>query len=458
MPNDLKTSVIYCGDCLKHLKNLPDDSIDLIYIDPPFNSNRNYEVFWGDTREKRAFEDRFGAAEHYVNWMTPRLIQMVRILKNSASFYYHCDWHASHYVKIILDKMLGFNNFRSEIIWERAIGTGSSKAIAKHFGHNNDSIFFYTKGKKYTFHRPRLPYSDDYLKSKFVYSDERGRYRLNVLATYSQERLEKWRSEGRIVQKPDSKYPYYKQYLDESRGVALSNIWNDIEPIISNKGEGLGYPTQKPVKLLERIINSSSNPGDVVLDAFCGCGTTLIAAQRLKRKWIGIDISPTACRVMAKRLKDVHGLKEGIDFIVRDLPKTLKELQKYPPFEFQNWAINALGGIPSARKVGDMGIDGYIYPVIDVSLKKEEGEDLFGEMDKRIPVQVKQTRARRPDIDNFETAIRRDNRNLGFFIALDYTTDAKREIERVKREEGLQIIPFTVEQILDEEAKVNDYI
>ena len=174
MNNSLRTSTIYCGDCLKHLRNLPDASIDLIYIDPPFNSNRNYEVFWGDTKEKRAFEDKFGAAEHYVNWMTPRLTQMVRILKTMGSFYYHCDWHASHYIKIRLDQMFGFDNFRSEIIWERAIGTGSSKAIAKHFGYNNDSIFFYTKGKKYYFQRQKFPYSEEYIKSKFVYEDDRG--------------------------------------------------------------------------------------------------------------------------------------------------------------------------------------------------------------------------------------------------------------------------------------------
>jgi hypothetical protein len=279
-----------------------------------------------------------------------------------------------------------------------------------------------------------------------------------VLSTYSQERFEQWQREDRIVQKPDSKYPYYKQYSDESKGVAINNIWTDIEPILSNKGEGLGYPTQKPLKLLERIVNASSNPGDIVLDAFCGCGTTLVAAQQLGRRWIGIDISPTACRVMAKRLKDVCGLKEGKDFVIRDLPKTWEELKKYPPFEFQNWAINALGGISSAKKVGDMGIDGYVYPAEDVSLTKKEGSDLFGEMDKRIPVQVKQHPARRPDIDNFETAMRRDKRNMGFFVALSFSSDAMREIERIKREEGLVIIPFTVQQILDEEARINNYL
>ncbi len=450
MTNDIKTSVIYCGDCLKHLKNLPDNSIDLLYIDPPFNSNRNYEMFWGDTKEKRAFEDRFGAAEHYVNWMTPRLIHMVRILKETASFYYHCDWHASHYIKIKLDQMFGFNNFLSEIVWcykERGISK-------RYWNRKHDTILFYAKKAAkniFNFEEVREPYSEDYMK-KFKYKDEKGKYMIrgrNINGSPVQ------RADG-LTPEAENKYPdlTYRQYLKE--GMLPIDWW--IIPLLNKAAkERLGYPTQKPLELLKKIIKASSNANDVVLDAFCGCGTTLVAAQQLGRKWIGIDISPTACRVMAKRLKDVCGLKEGIDFVVRDLPKTLKELQKYPPFEFQNWAINALGGIPSARKVGDMGIDGYIYPVVDVSIRKEEGSDLFGEMDKRIPVQVKQTKARRPDIDAFETAIRRDNRSVGFFVALEYTSNAIREIERVKREEGLQIIPFTAQEILDEEAKVNDY-
>ncbi|MDP8228537.1 MAG: site-specific DNA-methyltransferase [Candidatus Electryoneaceae bacterium] len=279
--NDVETSVIYCGDCLDRLKGLPDGCIDLIYIDPPFNSNRSYEMFWGDTREKRAFNDHFGTAEHYINWMTPRLIQICRTLCETGSFYYHCDWHALHYIKVRLDQMFGFNNLRSEIIWERAIGTGSSKAIAKSFGHNHDTILFYTKSKKYTFHRPYKDYSVEYVRSKFTNEDERGVYRLQVLKTYSQKRFDQWQSEGRIVQKPDSKYPYYKQYLSESKGVALSNVWTDIEPILSSRGEGLDYPTQKPLALLERIILASSNPDDIVLDAFCGCGTALVAAQKI---------------------------------------------------------------------------------------------------------------------------------------------------------------------------------
>ncbi|MBC8204765.1 hypothetical protein ISS30_02300 [bacterium] len=430
MNNSLKTSVIYCGDCLNQLKKLPENFIDLIYIDPPFNSNRNYEVFWGDTKEKRAFEDRFGAAEHYVNWMTPRLVQLVRVLKPTGSFYYHCDWHASHYIKIKLDQMFGFNNMQNELIWYYP-GNSAPKYC---FPRKHDTIFFYTKSKKFTFTGSGLyvPYSEATLR-RYNHIDEEGRrYKISSLRSHKKEK---------VYAKP---------------GKPVQDVWEFS--IVRKKEERLGFPTQKPLKLLDRIIKASSNPDDVILDAFCGCGTTLVAAQQLGRKWIGIDISPTACRVMAKRLKDVCGLKEGRDFVVRDLPKTWNELKKYPPFEFQNWAVNALGGIPSAAKVGDMGIDGYIYPVDDVSLRKEEGKDLFGEMDKRIPVQVKQHKAGRPDIDNFETAMRRDHRTLGFFVALEYTKDAVREIERANNEEGLKIIHFTVQQILDEEAKVNSYI
>ena len=256
------------------------------------------------------------------------------------------------------------------------------------------------------------------------------------------------------------KYGFKKSdfQIDEETGlqysmVHMKDVW-EIPSIGSADKQRLGYPTQKPLPLIERIVKASSNMNNIVLDAFCGCGTTLIAAEKYKRRWIGIDISPTACRVMAKRLKDIFGLREGRDFFIRDMPKTIMELKKYPPFEFQNWAINALGGIPSATKVGDKGIDGYLYPS-DIEMKKEEGSDLFGDSDRRYPVQVKQHQAGRPDIDKFETAMRRDKRNIGFFVALSYSRHALREIERFKREEMLTIIPLTVQQIIDEETDLN---
>jgi hypothetical protein len=192
--------------------------------------------------------------------------------------------------------------------------------------------------------------------------------------------------------------------------VSLSSWWDDIDMLrgITTGEERLGYPTQKPLKLLERILEVSSNENDVVMDAFCGCGTALVAAEKLKRQWIGIDISPTACRVMAKRLRDknVCGLKEdeklwqiGRGFVVRDLPKTEEELRKYPPFEFENWAVVALGGTKNARQIGDMGIDGRIYPVTAMPERRGARTGEMDFMDEWFPIQVKQTaKVGRPDV------------------------------------------------------------
>lgn len=220
-----------------------------------------------------------------------------------------------------------------------------------------------------------------------------------------------------------------KRYLDETKGEKIQNVWTDIAPINSQAEERLGYPTQKPIALLERIVSASSEENQIVLDAFCGCGTALVAAQKLKRQWMGIDVSPTACRVVAKRLRDTCGLKEdeelqrlGRGFIVRDLPKTEEELRTYPPFEFENWAVVALGGTKNARQVGDMGIDGRIYPV---SAMPERRGNIVGEMDfmdEWYPIQVKQTaKVGRPDIDAFEAVLIREERKLGYFVGFDFS-------------------------------------
>jgi len=247
-----------------------------------------------------------------------------------------------------------------------------------------------------------------------------------------------------------------KIYLDESPGVPLTDIWDDLPPIHASSQERLGYPTQKPLALLDRVIKASSNENDIVLDAFCGCGTALLAAQNLQRQWIGIDISPTSCRVMAKRLQDHTTLREdeklwriGRGFIVRDLPRTEQELRRIPPFEFENWAVIALGGTGNKAKVGDMGIDGRIFPVGAIPQVKP---DSFDFMDQWFPVQVKQKdKAGRPDIDQFEAAMIRANRPKGFFVSFDYTRDALGEIGRFFRSEHRVIVPFTVKEILDDQ-------
>jgi hypothetical protein len=247
-------------------------------------------------------------------------------------------------------------------------------------------------------------------------------------------------------------------FLKDLPGVSLQSWWGDITPLAGGALERLGYPTQKPLPLLERIIKASSKPNDIVLDAFCGCGTALVAAQNLDRQWIGIDISPTSCRVMAKRLRDVCKLPEdeklwrvGRGFVVRDLPWTEEMLRKIPPFEFENWAVIALGGVPNKAQVGDMGIDGRIYPMSSMPKKSGKAAGELDFMDVWYPLQVKQKdKAGRPDIDMFEAVLMRENRTKGFFIAFDFSSDALREIDAFFRREHRAIVPLTVREILDE--------
>jgi DNA modification methylase len=468
------TRVIYCGDNLDQLRKLPDGCVDLIYIDPPFNSNRNYEVFWGETREKRAFEDRHASTQAYIEFMRPRCVELARVLKKTGSFYYHCDWHASHYVKVMLDQIFGENNFVNEIIWKRYSSHGN---VTKSFGRVHDTIFFYVGGPGATWNPQYVKYTEEYIKNFFKHSDDHGRYRVqNVLNPntdrpnlkyewHGHERVWKWtkekmqqlHDEGRLVYSSTG-YPGLKQYLEEGKGPVLQDIWDDVASLQTSTKERLGYPTQKPVALLERIIKASSNPNDIVLDAFCGCGTALVAAENLGRQWIGIDISPTACRVMAKRLRDVCRLREdealwrsGRGFVVRDLPWSEAQLRKLPPFEFENWAVIALGGIPNKTQVGDMGIDGRIYPISSLPRKSGEAVGELAFMDAWYPIQVKQKdKAGRPDIDSFEAALTRENRTKGFFVAFDFSEDALTEIDRYFRSDHRAIVALTVKEILEE--------
>jgi DNA modification methylase len=468
----MDTNVIYCGDCLAKLKDLPDESIDLIYIDPPFSSNRNYVAFWQE-QEARHFEDRFENVQAYCDYMYPRVKALCRVLKQTGSFYYHCDYHASHYIKVMLDRddLFGYQNFRNEIIWKRT----SAKGLAfTRLASNHDVILRYTKSDKFTWNPQYSQHDPDYIDKFYRYAEPNTgrRYRLDNLANpnknrpnltyeflgitrvwrWTKERMEQAYESGLIVQSKPGRVPALKRYLDEQEGTPIDDIWLDIPPVQAQARERLGYPTQKPLPLLQRIIAMSTNEGDIVLDAFCGCGTTLIVAQREKRRWIGIDISPTACRVMATRFNDECGISEGIDFVIRDLPKTATELREYPPFEFQNWAVNALGGVSSKTKVRDKGIDGKVYPIEHIKREKGKGQDLFGDIDRYIPVQVKRTdQVGRPDIENFETAMKRDRRNKGIFVGFDFSRDAEAEIRRAERDEGLEIEPITVAQIIEQE-------
>jgi DNA modification methylase len=399
----LETGVIYCDDNLQRLAQFPAECVDLIYLDPPFFSNRNYEVIWGDEAEVRSFEDRWeGGIQVYIEWMRDRVIELYRILKPTGSIYLHCDWHASHYLKVMMDEVFGARQFRNEIIWAYSnSGRPSDRYAQKH-----DSIFWYGRGGGETYFdnaAARIPYSQEYIESHFRDVDDKGR---------------------RVRRRLDA--GKWRLYYPES-GMIPNDVWTDIPSLNSVAKERLGYPTQKPEALLERIIIGSTRPGDIVLDPFCGCGTTLVAAQKLGRRWIGIDISPTAVELEKRRLAKVG----AFDVKLVGMPATEADLRKLKPFEFQNWIIQRVNGTHSPKKSGDMGIDGLSFL-------------------QHHPIQVKQSdKIGRNVVDNFETAIQRVGRKKGYIVAFSFGPGAKEEVARA-RTAGLEIVLVKVADLITE--------
>ncbi len=444
----VQTSIIYCGDCQRVLPQaLPDKSVDLIYMDPPFFSNRNYEVIWNDGYEMRSFEDRWkGGIENYVAWMEQKVRECYRVLKDSGSMYLHCDWHANHRLRVLMDSVFGESRFKNEIVWQRH----KSHNDPKQLGRVHDTILFYTKTDDYTWNEILLPYAEGYSEAAFRYSDPDGRrYQTQPLHAskpggdtyyewkgqhppkgrywaFSKENMKKLDEEGRIVYSKTG-VPRYKIYVDEAKGRPLQDVWTDIPPVHHKGKERLGFPTQKPEGLLERILKLSSNPDDIVLDPMCGCGTSLAVAHKLGRKWVGIDVSPTACRLIMNRLRKlgVQGAK------IEGLPKTIEGLRDLQPFEFQNWICQKMFARLSERKVGDYGIDGWL-------------------MDGR-PLQIKQSeRVGRNVVDNFETAIKRMKKDRGVIVAFSFGKGAIEEVARVKNADGVEVELKTVEDIMRE--------
>ncbi len=404
----MEINTIYEGDDLELMSKFPDKSVDLIYADPPFFSNANYEVIWHDKEEIRSFKDRWeGGIEHYITWMDPRLRECYRVLKDTGSMYLHCDWHADAHLRILMDKIFGENNFRNEIIWNYE-GSGLGTVRSTSYPAKHDNIYWYSKSKKCVYNPQLRDYKPEY-KALYVNTDEKGAYR------------EKWRYHT------DGTGYKVRQYM--KAGVPYSDVWK-IESLTGPKPERMGYPTQKPVELLERIVASGSNKGGIVLDPFCGCGTALVAAQKLGRNWIGIDISPTACKLMQRRLKKEFGINAKI---IRG-EVDIKYVKSLPPFEFQNWVVveKFLGTI-SPRKSGDFGIDG-----------------LTPQISGGYPIQVKQSEdIGRNVVDNFETAMRRLGKKKGYIAAFSFGRGAVEEAARAKNEEGLEIILRTVKELLD---------
>ena len=362
MQPNFADKTIWTGDNLDILRGMNSKSVDLIYLDPPFNSNRNYSAPVGSTAAGAAFKDTWTLSDLDVAWMgliadehpaiyktleaaglthgkgmqsylcmmAVRLLEMRRVLKNTGSVYLHCDPTASHYLKLTMDAVFGDDKYRSEIIWKRTGAHSDTRQGRRQHGRVHDVLFFYTKSQEWTWNPVYTEYDRDYVEQSYRYIEEGTgrRYRLDNLTgpggaskgnpkyevmgvtrywRYSEERMRELIDAGRVIQRSPGTVPSYKRYLDEMPGVPLQDSWADIKPLQSRSKERIGYPTQKPLALLERIIRASSNEGDMVLDPFCGCATACVAAENLGRKWVGIDLSPKAIELVNIRLKAAMG-------------------------------------------------------------------------------------------------------------------------------------------------------
>ena len=470
----MRMNQLYYGDNLDILRtHIPDESIDLIYIDPPFNSNQAYNVIFSETEgsssqaQIQAFEDtwRWGesteqayhelvvTAPHllvetiksfrgfltetnlmaYLVMMALRLVELHRVLKPTGSFYLHCDPAASHYLKIILDQIFGVENFRNEVVWKRF----NFHADAKRYGRITDRLLFYTRSDAFCWDQPRMPFSDDYVRSKFTHKDGQGIFRLDNLNPpggrgpvyefrgitrpwrYTEEKMKELDSQGRIYCAKRGNVPQLKRYLDELDGQAVPELWQDIPPINPRAKERLGYPTQKPEALLERIIEASSNEGDVVLDAFCGCGTAIAVAQRLNRRWIGVDITHLAIALLKYRLADAFG--DDVKYEVIGEPKdaqSAKALAVQDRYQFQWWALSLIRARPyqGKKKGADEGVDGVIY-YEDVDPDKPKKS-----LTRKIVVQVKSGKVSVKDIRELKSVVDSQDAVIGVFITLNPPT------------------------------------
>ncbi len=482
------TNTLYYGDNLDILRqHVPDESVDLVYLDPPFNSNASYNVLF---REKsgedspaqiRAFTDTWewtletertfeqdiilnpgtpsavkdmiaafrqfigqNAMMAYLVMMTPRLVELHRVLKPTGSLYLHCDPTASHYLKLLMDAVFGKENFRNEVVWQRTLAKG---LMTKRLPNNHDAILGYQKTVAATWNSEATfqPYDENALDvktaSKYSHRDPDGRrYRLDNLTNpnsnrpnltyeflgitrvwrWTRQRMQEAYDNGLVVQPRPGAVPSLKRYLDEQRGRPLADVWTDIPPINSQAKERLGYPTQKPEVLLERIIRASSNEGDVVLDPFCGCGSAVAAAEKLKRRWVGIDVTHLAVALRKNRLKTAFDLEPGRDYAVVGEPQDAggaRALWEQDPYQFQFWAVSLLEAQPqSAQKKGDdRGIDGVIY-FLDRPRRTTQ----------KVIIQVKGGHVSAPQVRDLKGVVEREKAALGLFISLEEPTGPMR--------------------------------
>lgn len=502
---------LFFGDNLSWLRNhreFPDASVDLVYLDPPFNSNADYNVLFRETSGEvsqaqfHAFTDTWSWADAaetyhqfidqcpnvavvemmeafhsflknspmmaYLAMMAPRLVELHRVLKETGSLYLHCDPTASHHLKLMLDAIFGSENFRNEVVWRRYKRPKGSQFAARKFGSSTDAILFYTKSGAYEFHldRVKVGLTEEEIGQRYNVTDAKGRYysgpllrsasmgaRPNLVYEYKgfKPGPEGWRMTAAKLKALDeigdmfwtkSGVPRRKVRPQDDPGVTIDNLWSDIEALGAQAQERLGYPTQKPLALLERIISASSNPGDVVLDPFCGCGTTIHAAQKLGRKWIGIDVTYLAINLIKRRLRDAFG--EEIEFEEKGQPTDLggaKQLADNDKFQFQHWALSLVHARPLKEGEGkgaDRGVDGllFFYETVGQALppaagkRRQPGTVALQKNDARrekIIVQVKGGGTGAKDIRDLLGTVENQKAIGGVLITLDKPTKPMRD-------------------------------
>ena len=471
---------LYFGDNLDILReHVADETVDLIYLDPPFNSNATYNVLFQEkggeqsAAQIEAFEDTWHwgleseRAYHevvvqapkkladlvqalraflgqndmmaYLTMMAQRMVELHRVLKPTGSLYLHCDPTASHYLKMLLDTVFGAKRFRREIIWQRSLSHGG----ASNYNSVHDTIFYYSKTGIVTWNPQYQPHDPGYIESHYNLVDEDNRPYQLVAAhgsgqgparrfedrlleppagrhwAWEQDRIDQLMAAGRIVFTRTG-MPRYKRYLDDTPGKPLADVWTDIFPVNSQAHERLGYPTQKPEALLERIINASSNEGDLVLDPFCGCGATIAVAERLKRRWIGVDVTHLAITLMKNRLEDTYGTDLAPYEVIGE-PKDLASasaLAAQDRFQFEWWALGLVDARPAQdkRKGADRGVDGYIYFFDDRSGKA-----------KTVVVQVKSGHVQASHVRDLVGVLDREKAAFGVLVTLEEPTGPMRK-------------------------------
>ena len=477
---------LFFGDNLDILRSgrIPVGSVDLIYLDPPFNSNATYNILFAEKSGEKsaaqitAFEDTWHWGEEamaayddamklgvprladllqalraflgendmmaYLTMMAVRLVELHRVLKPTGSLYLHCDSTASHYIKLLLDAIFGVINFKTEIIWKRSTAHSDTKQGRKQHGRIHDVIFFYTKSNSWVWNPIYTPYDQEYIDNFYRHIEEGTgrRYRMGDLTAakpggdtsyewkgvkpykgrywaYSRANMEQFEKEGRIVY-TNTGMPCYKRYLDEMPGIPLQDIWTDLNPIGALAKERLGYPTQKPEALLERIINASSNEGDIVLDPFCGCGTSITVAERLHRRWLGIDVTHLAITLIKKRLHDTYGPELAPYEVVGEPADAMgaEVLAEQNRHQFEWWALGLVDAFPAQdkKKGADKGIDGVIYFKDDTS-----------GLHKKVIVQVKSGHVGSALVRDLKGVLEREKAAIGALVTLKAPTKAMKE-------------------------------